>query len=202
MKIHELKTWPEYFYDVYAGDKTFEVRQNDRDFSVGDTLILREYDPRTDKYSGRSIRCIVSYVLKNYPALQSGYVVMGFRSMKFSHIHDIKIDFDGVWADATFTQAETDSHHNNGMYTSVHVKITEDIAAYVFKWLDQTFCNDYNVPVSRNLTMNRYGEIEYLHSCYIKSVNSEYSEFEMSFMAMLKVPTDAEIAAYELTKLK
>ena len=42
---HDLKTWPEYFHQILARKKTFELRLNDRDFQVGDTLRLIEFDP-------------------------------------------------------------------------------------------------------------------------------------------------------------
>ncbi len=45
MKEHELKCHPEYFSRVASGQKTFEIRKNDRDFQVGDIIILKEYDP-------------------------------------------------------------------------------------------------------------------------------------------------------------
>lgn len=38
--IHELKILPEYFEAVTSGRKQFEIRKNDRDFKVGDQLIL------------------------------------------------------------------------------------------------------------------------------------------------------------------
>lgn len=41
MKIHELKTDSEVFYDVRNRLKNFEIRKNDRDFKPGDYLHLR-----------------------------------------------------------------------------------------------------------------------------------------------------------------
>lgn len=43
--IHNLKTWPEYFRAVRNREKTFELRFNDRDFKVGDVLLLQEFNP-------------------------------------------------------------------------------------------------------------------------------------------------------------
>ena len=40
--IHDLKILPEYFVEVVRGNKTFEVRKDDRPFNVGDELILYE----------------------------------------------------------------------------------------------------------------------------------------------------------------
>lgn len=40
MKIHELKLDTKYFDDVKSGKKNFEIRENDRDFKVGDILNL------------------------------------------------------------------------------------------------------------------------------------------------------------------
>jgi hypothetical protein len=62
-KTHILKTWPEYFQAIWTDDKTFEYRRNDRDYKEGDKLILQEYDPKTNKYSGREIECNAGYIL-------------------------------------------------------------------------------------------------------------------------------------------
>lgn len=43
--IHELKTWPEFWDAVDRGEKTFEVRRDDRGFQVGDTLWLHRWQP-------------------------------------------------------------------------------------------------------------------------------------------------------------
>lgn len=49
--LHELKIWPAYYGAVKAGVKTFEYRENDRNFCVGDTIRLREYEPESKKYT-------------------------------------------------------------------------------------------------------------------------------------------------------
>ena len=63
MTVHRLKTWPHYFKFVAAGVKPFEVRINDRDFQWRDDLVLEEWDPDTQKYSGASIDADVQYCL-------------------------------------------------------------------------------------------------------------------------------------------
>lgn len=78
--IHELKTWPEYFNEVYQGRKNFEVRINDRDYKVGDELMLMEWDKIDESYTGREIYCKVTYILHGGGfGISSGYVVMSIE---------------------------------------------------------------------------------------------------------------------------
>lgn len=66
---HELKTWPDEFEATLQGWKPYEHRAADRDYRVGDTLLLREWEP-TDKllaprdgvYTGRALRRTITYV--------------------------------------------------------------------------------------------------------------------------------------------
>lgn len=44
MIFHELKTWPSYFRPIWDGEKTFEIRYDDRGFQRGDLVNLREWD--------------------------------------------------------------------------------------------------------------------------------------------------------------
>jgi hypothetical protein len=87
---HELKTWPSYFQAVKDGDKTFEVRKNDRDFQVGDWLKLLEYNPskdRTAPYTGREVTVMVTYVLDGGEfGIEKGYCVMGIRRVQMGYV--------------------------------------------------------------------------------------------------------------------
>lgn len=63
MKI-EKKAWPELFQKVLDGDKTFDLRLADFKCNPGDILVLREWDPKTKKYTGRVLEKEITYILK------------------------------------------------------------------------------------------------------------------------------------------
>lgn len=77
MKTHFLKCWPEFFQQVWDGNKPWELRKDDRGYEEGDALILSEWDPKTEAYTGRAIVALVAYILRG-PAfgLQEGYCIM------------------------------------------------------------------------------------------------------------------------------
>jgi hypothetical protein len=60
---HELKCWPQFFTAIAQGSKRHDLRRaTDRDFQVGDRLLLREFDPALDAYTGRTQHVAVTYV--------------------------------------------------------------------------------------------------------------------------------------------
>lgn len=58
------KIWPRFFKDVKSGKKCFEFRLADFLCKEGDILVLREWNPRTKKYTGRKITKKVGYIAK------------------------------------------------------------------------------------------------------------------------------------------
>lgn len=75
---HELKIWPE-FYDAVAHDvKTFEIREDDRDIRVGDTLRLVEWNPE-EFYTGRMVDVYVTYTLRDPRFVPKGKVLMSIK---------------------------------------------------------------------------------------------------------------------------
>lgn len=62
--LHEVKCWPEYFEAVRDGRKPFELRRNDRNYQVGDTIRLMEYDPLKGRFTGRDDWRLITYVLR------------------------------------------------------------------------------------------------------------------------------------------
>jgi Domain of unknown function (DUF3850) len=82
-KQHDLKTWPVYFNAILSGEKTFEVRKNDRGFHVGDILHLKEfrdygYGGVQKGYTGNTTKRIVTYMLVGGQfGIEEDYCVMG-----------------------------------------------------------------------------------------------------------------------------
>lgn len=77
MKIdHELKILPMYFQAVWEGVKKFEARKNDRNFKVGDIVLLREWD---GEYTGSALVVRITYILEDFEGLVKGYCVFGIE---------------------------------------------------------------------------------------------------------------------------
>jgi hypothetical protein len=76
---HELKILPQWFADVSTGKKNFEIRRNDRDFKVGDYLLLKEYE--RGHYTGRELKKRIQYIYQgdgNY-GLSEEFCILGLE---------------------------------------------------------------------------------------------------------------------------
>jgi len=82
-KVIELKTWPEYYQDLNRG-KNFEVRKDDRDFKIGDFLVLKEWVPEREVYTGNKMVYVILFILRNKPelGLKPGYCVLGIDKIR------------------------------------------------------------------------------------------------------------------------
>ena len=72
---HIIKILPQYFEAVRDGRKRFEIRVDDRDYQIGDTVQLAEFDG--DKFTGNFIEIQITYVLRNCEefGLMPGYCI-------------------------------------------------------------------------------------------------------------------------------
>jgi len=89
-KIHSLKIAKKYFKAIKRGDKTFEVRNDDRNFQVGDLITFK-----TANYAFNQLHELrwydapgmwqVTYKLtsKDFPdGIKEGYCVLGIKEVK------------------------------------------------------------------------------------------------------------------------
>lgn len=92
VKVHELKILNEYFVPVLTGKKCFEIRKNDRDYKVGDVLILREWIPnlvfngenQAGNYTGRKVCRVITYIFNggNY-GVSEDTVILGITDFRY-----------------------------------------------------------------------------------------------------------------------
>lgn len=57
---HILKILPEYYAAVVSGKKTFEIRQNDRNYQVGDWIKLLEFNG--EDFTGNYVNALITYI--------------------------------------------------------------------------------------------------------------------------------------------
>jgi len=86
MKVHNVKSWVEYFAMVVAGVKTFELRKNDRDYKVGDIVELEEFRPHVGTYTGRKQKIEITYLIDGsdnvgMDGLRRGFCIFSFRKI-------------------------------------------------------------------------------------------------------------------------
>jgi len=63
---YEVKSWPWFFEEMIVGRKKHDMRdKRDRDYAIGDRMLLREFDPRTGQYTGRAAIAKITYITDN-----------------------------------------------------------------------------------------------------------------------------------------
>lgn len=90
---HKLKILPKYFKEVINNRKQFEIRKNDRDFKVGDTLLLKEWE---GVYLGSECIVSIDFLLKDtdFEGIAPGFCVMSISNTKIlSNINDLQNRF-------------------------------------------------------------------------------------------------------------
>lgn len=77
---HYLKCYGQYYEAVASGIKTFEIRKNDRNFQVGDRIVLCER--KDSEFTGAKLEKVITYITDFPAGLKEGYVVLGIKTPK------------------------------------------------------------------------------------------------------------------------
>jgi hypothetical protein len=113
---HELKTDPHVFDAVVRGEKTYEIRFNDRDYKVGDNLFLRrtKFDGEGMKkfgapliYTGETITVKITHILQGQYGLQDGWAILSFIPAKALDASET-VDLDALKRHDGTTNGEDD----------------------------------------------------------------------------------------------
>src|SRR5574343_129180 len=90
---HDLRSLPAAFSELVNGTKTFEMRVDDKPYTVGDTLRLREWVD--ESYTGRTVTKRVSHTLRDMDFLPKGFVLMALVDVN-TNITDLIDDMSAV----------------------------------------------------------------------------------------------------------
>jgi hypothetical protein len=87
-ECHKLKVWPQYFRDIVSGIKKFEIRKDDRNFQVKDSLMLCEWSPETQEYTGLFVNFRIIYKLVGGQfGIEKGFCCLGIEPIKKAQQH-------------------------------------------------------------------------------------------------------------------
>lgn len=83
MKTHEIKLSIEFCDDVFSGAKSFEIRNNDRNYQIGDII---RFIPVSGNglhihHSVENKEYVITYILSGW-GLKEGYVALGITEVK------------------------------------------------------------------------------------------------------------------------
>ena len=85
--LHQLKIKQCYLYHILEGKKTFEIRKNDRDFQVGDTirfLPLEDENYNVYEVASPCPEYRINYVMTDFSGLQQNYVGLAITRINLS----------------------------------------------------------------------------------------------------------------------
>jgi len=77
MTTHTVKSWSYLFQAIKLGMKKHDIRDTrDRNYNIGDTIILREFDQTKGMYTGDELTCSITYITdRNTPCAFSSSVL-------------------------------------------------------------------------------------------------------------------------------
>ena len=82
--IHAIKIHKNYADPVFIGEKTFEVRENDRGYQRGDLIdftVVDDFGIKVFSHPLNDTRYEITYVLGSFWGLADGWVVFGIREV-------------------------------------------------------------------------------------------------------------------------
>lgn len=108
-KVHYLKTWPEPFRAVVAGIKRADFRLNDRDYHVGDTIVLEEFEPDNCGYTGKQHTVTITHIQDGF-GIPDGYVMLSIDTPASAEVEDL---LDHIISAANSVSIPSESNYLN-----------------------------------------------------------------------------------------
>jgi ParB family chromosome partitioning protein len=86
MRVHNLKILNDFADAVAMGDKTFEIRENDRGYQKGDYIkfLAIEKNGTPNHHCINNKLYLITFVMNGW-GIKNGYVVLGIKESEGSH---------------------------------------------------------------------------------------------------------------------
>lgn len=86
MRVHNLKILNDFAEAVLMGDKTFEIRENDRGYQKGDYIRFQaiEKNGTPNRHCINDKLYLITFVMNGW-GIKNGYVVLGIKESESSH---------------------------------------------------------------------------------------------------------------------
>jgi len=109
MAIIKKKTWPEHFELIKSGKKNFDLKLTGFKAKEGDILVLKEWDSKKGRYTGREIKKKISYVMRTKKLEfwstkdieKYGYQVLGLEEIRAKGFRSPILTVDGMILDSS-----------------------------------------------------------------------------------------------------
>lgn len=86
MTTHYIKSWSHFFDAIKDGRKLHDLRKMDREYNVGDILVLQRYDNINGNYTGEELEAEITYITSNKvpcafssSALDKNYAILSLK---------------------------------------------------------------------------------------------------------------------------
>lgn len=118
--IHDLKILPQYFKEVVSGEKKFEIRKDDRNFSVGDIIDLREFD--NNHYTGNIYSVKITYKFDGGSyGIEDGYCVLSIEPIQNGAINDPQDPPMVYYSSSNWTSISTKPEVKRGLHSKMGI---------------------------------------------------------------------------------
>lgn len=89
MTKHKVKSWSHFYDAIKEGRKLHDLRKMDREYNVGDILVLQRYDNIKGNYTGEELEVEVTYITSNKTpcafsssALDRDYAILSLKLLE------------------------------------------------------------------------------------------------------------------------
>lgn len=84
--VHSMKSWTHLYQAIASGQKTHDLRKNDREYVIGDIIELKEFDFVKGEYTGDTCLVEITYITSSETpcafsssVLENGYSILSVK---------------------------------------------------------------------------------------------------------------------------